>query len=220
MNYNESPLPELPPDVKRIKGSKSVSDAGLVRSHREIQATPIRPSNFSPRYDPIQGTENKPMMDAHTPLSDQNIPIRQSMDQEDQNLVEENLRYQKSHQSDRNINKPGENMMIKESKTFDNGLNKLAFENDQYMNEDFLPDDDVSNSLKKQRQTVYNKDDGEEEAPKLKFPESKCAKVLFIIFFPVHLIMHFCLPNIRYKPSLSKILITCIFLFVLQVLFA
>ena len=214
-NYDESPLPELVSEPKRNKASdKGISDNG-----KDIQATPLKPLEISRQFEQdIYGTENKPMVE--TQLTS-NLPHRVSIDQEDQNLVEDEYNLKKSY-SDRKINNLGENELIRESKTFEVGNNKLNMINvqkEEDFNEDFLPEIHDSYALERKNETIMPEAE-EEEAPKFKFPEGKCSKVLFIIFFPIHVLMHYCLPKIRYKPSLSKILITCIFLFVLQVIFA
>lgn len=44
---------------------------------------------------------------------------------------------------------------------------------------------------------------------KFVMPEGFCAKILFISFFPVHVLTYYCMPNIRYKPNLSKVIFFC-----------
>lgn len=58
------------------------------------------------------------------------------------------------------------------------------------------------------------------DSEKLKMPEGRCARTLFVIFFPIHVLAYYCIPNIRIKPNLSKVLLTCITLLLLQIVFA
>jgi hypothetical protein len=44
---------------------------------------------------------------------------------------------------------------------------------------------------------------------KFVMPEGFCAKILFVAFFPVHVLTYYCMPNIRYKPNLSKVIFFC-----------
>jgi len=45
----------------------------------------------------------------------------------------------------------------------------------------------------------------------LPWPETTLKRIFFIIFFPTHVIFWLCFPNIRRKPEMSKVIITCIF---------
>lgn len=42
------------------------------------------------------------------------------------------------------------------------------------------------------------------------WPETTLKKIFFVIFFPTHVIFWLCFPNIRRKPEMSKVIITCI----------
>ena len=45
----------------------------------------------------------------------------------------------------------------------------------------------------------------EEGKDTFKMPESRMGRVLFFIFFPIHVCAFYCIPNIRNKPNLSKV---------------
>jgi hypothetical protein len=61
-------------------------------------------------------------------------------------------------------------------------------------NEDKDPDSTKKTSIS----SMENKD-------KLKMPDSRLGRVLFFIFFPIHALAFYCIPNIRHKPNLSKV---------------
>jgi hypothetical protein len=64
-------------------------------------------------------------------------------------------------------------------------------------NEDKDPDSTKKTSIS----SMENKD-------KLKMPDSRLGRVLFIIFFPIHALAFYCIPNIRNRPNLSKVKIS------------
>jgi hypothetical protein len=47
-----------------------------------------------------------------------------------------------------------------------------------------------------------------EKKDKFKMPDSRFGRVLFIIFFPIHALAFYCIPNIRNRPNLSKVKIS------------
>lgn len=43
------------------------------------------------------------------------------------------------------------------------------------------------------------------------WPETTFKRIFFIAFFPTHVLFWLCFPNIRRKPEMSKVIISCIF---------
>jgi hypothetical protein len=88
----------------------------------------------------------------------------------------------------------------------------VGFSEVESMNENIdyagFEDEDKDPSDGNERKTYamnYRQNEG-----KFRMPNGFCAKVFFVAFFPVHVLTYYCMPNIRYKPNLSKV-IFCVY---------
>jgi len=102
-----------------------------------------------------------------------------------------------------------------EEKSLQNDSSKFSGDS----NEDKNPHS-INENISGQHSTNGTKDKQEEKENNFRMPEGRCTKFFFVIFYPVHVLTFFCLPNIRYKPNLSKVLLNCITLLLLQIFFA
>jgi hypothetical protein len=59
-------------------------------------------------------------------------------------------------------------------------------------------DRDPNSDKKPSISSLENKDN-------FRMPDSRFGRVLFFIFFPIHALAFYCIPNIRNKPNLSKV---------------
>lgn len=219
LENDESPLGEAP---NRILNSKDQSIRQSTRNFisNKPKYTPVKPTIDTTDY--VNMGNDKPIINQDTPKSNEEIALSKTplSNQEAENFIHPELIKQKSSQSMNNFDRATDNQYMMEHKSYDVAATKMkqpkknAGEN---FNEDCMPDG--YNEWDKNPNDI-NEEEEDDRKPKLQMPKGKCERILFIIFFPIHIITYYCLPNIRYKPSLSKIQITCIFLFVLQVLFA
>lgn len=224
-NVDEDSVDEF--DEELENGNKSINRSVKSLKTKQMSPTKMKELNDSPILR--QSSQVSPRKEPVTvpPLGKGKFPPDNEQEKlKDEEMIQSQRSQKSSGRKKVEVEDPKdksdidlENMLNKDEENKDENLDDISQHISQLTPSD-NDSEDEDYGRKDENNNAEDKQFNIKPEEKFEMPEGGLQKVLFIIFFPVNLLAYFLLPNIRIKPNLSKVLITCMALLVLQVLFA